>query len=93
LKEAGRIAAENGIIHSSYRVPIPKVDLDLVAEFIEEKSVPIYEYLENNGPLPPIPTDPDDVWEGRLCTGFCPVAHICNKDGKNPYLTQTEDEE
>jgi len=85
LKEAGRTAAQNGIIHSSYAVPIPIVSNKNVATFIQDRAVPINDFMRG-GELPGIPDCPQDVWEGRLCRDYCPVKDFCAKYGNNQYL-------
>ena len=88
LKEAGQIAAENGIEHSSYPVPIPIVDEQLVKEFAIPRIKVLKEFMTENGDLPGIPEDPEDVWQGRMCSGFCPVAESCKiyNGGSHPYI-------
>ncbi len=88
LKEAGQIAAENGIQHSSYYVPIPIVDDQLVKEFAIPRVESLKDFMENGGDLPGIPEDPEDVWQGRMCSGFCPVAEYCKiyNGGSHPYI-------
>lgn len=88
LKEAGKIAAQNGIEHSSYDVPIPIVDDEIMVEFIGERGGGINNFMAGSGDLPPIPDNPNDVWDGRLCRDFCQVADKCKKyaNDTHPYL-------
>ena len=71
------VALSRGITRNTYRIPIPKLDSDMVTSYFQTKTNNLLRALADNEWAEPC--NDRECWEGNRCKEYCNVAMYCPK--------------
>lgn len=76
VRDGGTMVAENrGITENIYKIPIRRIEDDVVRRYFKIKREALLRALETE--TLPLPCAESETWGGRRCEGFCDVSEFC----------------
>lgn len=88
IKDGGQTAAGNGITSNSVMFRVPNYDLSIYKPKMMERAERLVAAMMSDKMVDPGEPTAEEVWDGRLCNDFCPVASQCDKIFGCKYLKE-----